>query len=149
MKVLLLQDVRSQGKAGQIIDVSDGYARNFLFPKGLASPADAQTLNAVRIKNEAEAHKKKVQRQRAMELVSEMSNLTVKVYAKAGDNGRLFGSVTSKEIAAALKEQFEIVVDRKKIYLEEPIRALGIVTVTAHMFESTNAKFKVEVLPIE
>ncbi|MBQ3552297.1 MAG: 50S ribosomal protein L9 [Clostridia bacterium] len=149
MKVLLLQDVRSQGKAGQIIDVSDGYARNFLFPKGLASPADAQTINAVRIKNEAEAHKKKVQRQRALELVSEMSNLTVKVYAKAGDNGRLFGSVTSKEIASALKEQFDIVVDRKKIYLEEPIRALGIVTVTAHMFESTNAKFKVEVLPIE
>ena len=149
MKVLLLQDVRSQGKAGQIIDVSDGYARNFLFPKGLASPADAQTINAVRIKNEAEAHKKKVQRQRALELVSEMSNLTVKVYAKAGDNGRLFGSVTSKEIASALKEQFDIVVDRKKIYLEEPIRALGIVTVTAHRFESSNAKFKVEVLPIE
>ena len=78
-----------------------------------------------------------------------MSNLTVKVYAKAGDNGKLFGSITGKEIAAALKEQYDITIDKKKIRLAEPIKTTGVTKVSAHMFEKTDASFKVEVLPLE
>lgn len=147
MKVLLQQDVKGSGKAGDIVNVSDGYARNFLIPKGLAIPADAQSINAANISKRAAQHRKDMQRRRARELADDMSGLTVRVYSKAGENGRLFGSVTNKEISEALKEQFDIEIDRKKIYLDEPIRSLGIVNVRAHMYEDAAAKFKVEVLP--
>lgn len=146
MKVLLKKDVAGQGKAGTVIEVSDGYGRNFLIPRGLAVPADAESINAARIRKDAQSHKLKMQRERAKELASEVSKLTVKVYAKAGENGRLFGSVTNQEIADALKAQYDIEIDKKKIRIEEPIRQVSIVTVTAHMFENESAKFKVEVL---
>ena len=149
MKVLLIKDVHGTGKTGEIVNVSDGYARNFLFPRGLASEADAQSINAANIKKRAQEHKKEVQRQKAAALANEMSGLSVKVYAKAGENGRLFGSVTSKEISEALKAQYDIDVDKKKIYLSEPIRTTGIITVSAHMYEQTDAHFKVEVLPAQ
>lgn len=149
MKVILLTDVKTLGKKGQIVQVSDGYARNYLFPKGLAQPADAKNVNAAKIKAGAEAHRKEVQRKNARELADGMSGLTVKIYTKAGDNGRLFGSVTAAEIADALKEQYDIDVDRKKIKIKEPIKAVGIFEVQAHMFESTEAKFKVEVIAAE
>ena len=147
MKVLLTSDVKGKGKAGDVVNVSDGYARNFLIPKNLAMPADANSINAAKVRKSAEAHRKEVQRQNATALASEMSGLTVKVYAKAGD-GRLFGSVGVAEIAAALKEQYDIEVDKKKIRLEEPIKTLGVTEVSAHMYEQTDAKFKVEVLPL-
>ncbi|OQB24959.1 MAG: 50S ribosomal protein L9 [Firmicutes bacterium ADurb.Bin182] len=148
MKILLLKDVKGTGKAGQVCSVSDGYARNFLIPKGLAVVADAQAVNTARIQAESDSHRKKMQRAKAMELADGMSGLTVKVKAKAGENGKLFGSVTAKEIADALKEQFDIEVDRKKIIIDEPIKTLGIVEVTAHMYEQTAAKFKVEVIAL-
>ncbi len=148
MKVLLKSDVHGCGKAGDIASVSDGYAKNFLIPKGLAVPADSDTINAVNIKKSAAKHRHEVQRQNAKALAADMSKLSVKVYAKCGDNGRLFGAITGKEIAAALKEQFDIEVDKKRIGLDEPIKAIGIYTVSAHMFEQTNASFKVEVLPL-
>lgn len=118
MKVLLTQDVKGKGKAGDIINANDGYARNFLIPRGLAVAAD------------------------------EMKGLTVKVYAKAG-SGKLFGSIGAAEIAEALKEQYGIDVDKKRIKLEEPIKSLGITDITAHLYEQTDTKFKVEVLPLE
>lgn len=149
MKVLLTSDVKGTGKAGQIAEVSDGYARNFLIPKGLATAADAKSINAANIKESAIKHKQAQQRQRALELADSMSGLTVKVYAKAGENGRLFGSITSKEVAESLKKQYDIEVDKKKIYLKEPIRDLGIVEVSAHMYEQTDAHFKVEVIAAE
>ena len=144
MKVLLLKDVHGTGKTGEIVNVSDGYARNFLFPRVLR-PKRRTVINAANIKKTQE-HKKEVQRQKAAALANEMSGLSVKVYAKAGENGRLFGSVTSKEISEALKAQYDIDVDKKKIYLSEPIRTTGIITVSAHMYEQTDAHFKVEVL---
>ena len=103
MKVLLQQDVKGSGKAGDIVNVSDGYARNFLIPKGLAIPADAQSINAANISKRAAQHRKDMQRKRARELADDMSGLTVRVYSKAGENGRLFGSVTNKEISEELK----------------------------------------------
>lgn len=148
MKVLLKQDVKGAGKAGEVVNVSDGYAKNFLIPKGLAAAADASAINAAAIKKSADAHRKDMQVKRARELASEMSGLTVKVTAKAGENGKLFGSVGAQEIADALKAQYGIEVDKRKIRIDEPIKALGVTDVTAHMFESTAAKFKVEVLPL-
>ena len=147
MKVLLTSDVKGKGKSGDVINVSDGYARNFLIPQGLAEAADSNNINAAKVRLEAQTHRKEQQRQNARALAGEMSGLTVKVYAKAGE-GRLFGSVGAAEIAAALKSQYDIEVDKKKIRLEEPIKSLGVTEVTAHMYEQTDARFKVEVLPL-
>lgn len=149
MKLLLKQDVKGTGKAGDVVNVSDGYARNFLIPKKLAVPADSGNINAANIKKNAEKHRIEMQRKNAKELASGMSNLTVRVYAKAGEGGRLFGSVTGKEIAEALKEQYDISIDKKKIRIDEPIKQTGITTVSAHMFEQTDARFKVEVIALE
>ena len=149
MKVLLQQDVKGTGSAGDIVNVSDGYARNFLIPKKLAVPANAGNINAANIKKDAAKHRVDMQRKNAKELASGMSNLTVRVYAKAGEGGRLFGSITGKEIAEALKAQYDISVDKKKIRITEPIKQTGIVTVRAHMFEQTDAKFKVEVIALD
>lgn len=147
MKVLLTSDVKGKGKNGDVINVNDGYARNFLIPQGLAVAADSNNINAAKVRQDAQTHRKEQQRQNAKALAGEMSGLTVKVYAKAGD-GRLFGSVGAAEIAAALKAQYDIEVDKKKIRLEEPIKTLGITEVSAHMYEQTDARFKVEVLPL-
>lgn len=149
MKVMLKQDVHGTGKAGDIVDVSDGYANNVLIPRKLAIPANAETINAANIKKAAAKHRVEVQRRNAKALASNMSGYTVKVYAKCGDNGRLFGAITGKEIAAALSEQYDISLDKKKIRLDEPIKAIGSYSVVAHMFEQTDAKFTVDVLPLE
>ncbi len=149
MKVLLNTDVKGTGKAGDIVNVSDGYARNFLMPKGLAVSADANNINAAKTKKSADMHRKEMQRKNAKELADSMSGLTVKVYAKAGDNGKLFGSIGVSEIAEALLKQYDIEVDKKKIRIGEPIKSLGIVEAQAHMYERTDAKFKVEVLPLD
>lgn len=149
MKVLMLKEVNGTGKEGEIVNVSDGYARNFLIPKKLAVVADASNIDAANRKKAAAAHRIDVQRKTAKELASGMSDLTVRIYAKAGENGRLFGSITANQIADALKEQYDITVDKKKIRIPEAIKTTGIVTVSAHMFEQTDARFKVEVLPIE
>ncbi len=149
MKVLLQQDVKGTGKAGDIVNVSDGYARNFLIPKKLAVPADSGNINAANIKKNAAKHRVEMQRKNARELASGMTDLTVRVYAKAGEGGRLFGSITGKEIAEALKAQYDISLDKKKIRIPEPIKQVGITTVSAHMFEQTDASFKVEVIATE
>jgi large subunit ribosomal protein L9 len=148
MKVLLKQDVKGSGKAGDVINVSDGYAKNFLIPKGLASAADASAINAAAIKKSADIHRKDMQVKRAKDLANEMSGLTVKVTAKSGENGKLFGSIGTQEIADALKAQYGIEIDKRKIRIDEPIKTLGITEVTAHMFENTAAKFKVEVIAL-
>ena len=147
MKVILQKDVSGTGKAGDIVNVSDGYARNFLIPKGLAASADAGSVNAAKVKKGADAHRQEVQRQRARELADSMSGLTVKVYAKAG-SGKLFGSIGAQEVADALREQYDIDVDKKRIRLADPIKSLGITDVRAHLYENTDTTFKVEVLPL-
>ena len=144
MKVLLTQDVKGKGKAGDIINANDGYARNFLIPRGLAVAADANNIHAANLKKQADVHRREVARQNARALADEMKGLTV----KAG-SGKLFGSIGAAEIAEALKEQYGIDVDKKRIKLEEPIKSLGITDITAHLYEQTDTKFKVEVLPLE
>jgi len=146
MKVLLEQDVKGTGKKGEVINVSDGYARNFLLPRKLATPADAQAVNAASIQKSAAAHRKFQAGIQARDLAKQLEGAQVTVRAKVGENGRLFGTVTGKEIAAALKEQTGIEIDKKKISLAEPIRALGETAVRVSLFENTFANLKVVVV---
>ena len=125
MKVILLQDVKGQGKKDQIINVSDGYAANFLFPKGLAKSADAQSLNDIKNKKAAEAHRIEVERAAAKETAARLEGIMLVIHASSGADGRLYGSITSKDIVEALQAQSGIVVDKRKILSDEPIRTYG------------------------
>ena len=125
MKVVFLKDVKGQGKAGDVKEVSDGYARNFLIPKGAAVLADAKALNEIEGKKASLAHKKEVEREQAMQTAKKLEDVSVKIQMTGGADGRLYGSVTSKEIAEQLKEQTGIEVDKRKISLSEPIKAFG------------------------
>jgi len=146
MKVLLEQDVKGTGKKGEVVSVSDGYARNFLLPHKLATPADAQAINAANIQKSAAAHRKFQAGVDARDMAKKLEGVSVTVRAKVGENGRLFGAVTGKEIAAALKEQTGVEIDRKKIALTEPIRSLGETSVRVSLFENTFASLKVVVV---
>ena len=143
MKLLLEQDVKGTGKKGEIVDVSDGYARNFLLPRKLATPADAQSVNAASIQKSAAAHRKFQAGVAARELAKQLDGAVVTVKAKVGENGHLFGAITGKEIAAALKEQKKVEVDKKKIALSDPIRALGEYNVRVSIYENTFSNVKV------
>ncbi len=145
MKLLLEQDVKGTGKKGEIVDVSDGYARNFLLPRKLATPADAQSVNAANIQKSAAAHRKFQAGLAARELAKQLEGAVVTVKAKVGENGHLFGAITGKEISAALKEQKQVDVDKKKIALSDPIRALGEYTIRVSIYENTFANIKVVV----
>lgn len=125
MKVIFQQDVRGQGKKGEMKEVSNGYARNYLFPRNLAVAATADNLNAMRLKEQAKAAQEAKERAAAQENAKKLEQVEVKVFAKAGSNGRLFGSVTSKEIAEALEAQHGIVIEKNKIVQPEPIKTFG------------------------
>ena len=125
MKVILTEDLKGRGYAGDIVNVSDGYARNFLLPKGLAKEATPQNLNIARQQQKANEKKHMTEKLSAEEAANKLSGLEVVVKAKSGEKGRLFGSVTSKEIADAIKDQHGIEIDKKKISLDEHIKELG------------------------
>ena len=142
MKVLLLQDVKGTGKKGEVVNVSDGYARNFLLPRKLADPADAQAINAANIQTSAAQHRKFTAGVKAREQAKALDGQVVRVKARVGENGKMFGTVSGKEIAAALNEQKGIEIDRKKISVD-PIRALGEYTAKLSLFEGVSASVKV------
>ena len=125
MKVILQQDVKGQGKKGQMVEVSDGYARNFLLPKKLAVAASAENVNTMRQQEKARLAQEAAERAAAMELVEKLKGCMVKIPAKAGNGGKLFGSVTSKEVADALKAQFGHEISKSKIVMADPIKAFG------------------------
>ncbi len=125
MKVVLTQDVKGQGKKGELINVSDGYARNFLLPKGLAIIADNKALNEIKGREASEQHKKDVELQNAKETAAKLETVTVKFANKAGADGRIYGSVTTKDLSEALKAQFGILVDKRKIQLDESLKTFG------------------------
>jgi len=145
MKVILNADVKGQGKKGQIVNVSDGYARNFLFPKNLAKEATADNLNAAKIKEAADIARLAREKAAAEELAKTLSELVVEVRAKAGSNGRLFGSITATDISDALKKQHKIEIDRHKIVLEENIKQFGTDDVKAKLYSEVSGKFRVKV----
>ena len=125
MKVILLKDVKGTGKKNEVKEVSDGYARNYLLPKKLAVPADNTNMKELNEKNKSKELKAQKEYEAAVELGKKMEELNVVIYTKAGDGGRLFGSITSKDIAEQIKKQHNIEVDKRKITLDEPIRVLG------------------------
>ena len=125
MKVILQQDVKGQGKKGQMIEASDGYARNFLLPRKLAVPATAENINTMKMQEKAKKAQEAAEKAEAQAIAEKLSGLTVKVVAKGGNGGRLFGAVTSKEISDALKAQHSIDIAKTKIVQEEPIKAFG------------------------
>ena len=143
MKVILLQDVRGQGKKGEVVNVSDGYARNFLFPRKLAQEATADALNAIKIQEEAKRASDAREKAKMEQLAAQFEKTTVKISAKAGANGKLFGSVTSKEISEELKKQFDIDVDKRRILLDEPIKTFGSYQLTAKLGYDVTAKLNV------
>lgn len=144
MKVLLRQDVKGQGKAGQIVNVSDGYARNFLFPRQLAVPADAQAMNEVRTKEEAARYHAKVEKDEATKTAALLKDKILEIKAKAGNGGRLFGSVTTKEVAAELDKQFDVKIDKRKISMDD-IKAFGSYTAELKMPQGVVATVTVKV----
>lgn len=119
MKVILKQDVKGQGKKGQLVQVSDGYARNFLLPKGLAVEADSQAMNDLKNKEAAQQYHKQVEKDEAEAAAKTLAGKTVKITARAGQNGKLFGSVTTKEVAEALQKQFSVSIDKRKISMAD------------------------------
>ena len=125
MKVILQQDVKGQGKKGQMIEASDGYARNFLLPRKLAVPATAENINTMKMQEKAKAAQEAAEKAEAQATADKLKGITVKVVAKAGNGGRLFGAVTTKEIADALAAQHGITVQKTKLVQDEPIKAFG------------------------
>ncbi len=147
MKVILKQDIKGVGKKDQVINAADGYARNFLFPKNLAVPADTGNMNNLKAKNESVQYRKGEDLKEAKEIAEKMKTITVKIPVKAGENGRLFGAVTAKEIAEALKKDFGIEVDKKKVLLQESIKVAGATKVDIKLNEGVVASVQVMVTP--
>ncbi len=147
MKVILTKDVKAQGKKGDVIDVSDGYARNYLFPNGLAEPATSSALNSIKIAREAEARRRKIEHDEAVELCKRLAGLTVTVKIKTGANGKLFGALNTAAVSDALKEM-GIELDKKKIVIPEPIKALGHYTIIIKPFAEVQGKLNVNVVAL-
>ncbi|MBQ6575957.1 MAG: 50S ribosomal protein L9 [Lachnospiraceae bacterium] len=145
MKVILLQDVKSVGKKGDIVEVSDGYAKNFIFKKKLGTPADPKNLNDLKLKKANDEKVAAENLEAAKELAEKIAEKTVVVSLKAGEGGKPFGSVSSKEIAQEAKDQFGLDIDKKKIVLAEPIRAFGTHEVAVKLHPSVTAALKVKV----
>ncbi len=145
MKVLLLADVKGQGKKDQIINVSDGYARNFLFPKKLAVEADAKVLGDAKIKEEARQFKLKEEKAAAMKLAERLGEINLIITATAGVDGKLYGSVTAKDISEKLKSDFGIDIDKRKLTLGENIKSFGAYTVDAKIYPEVSGKIRVTV----
>ena len=144
MKVILKQDVKGLGKKGQLVSTSDGYARNFLFPKGLAAEANAQAMSELKNKEDAERYRIKTETAAAQKAADEISGKTIRISAKAGQNGKLFGSVTAKEIAETLKSTFGVNVDKRKINVEE-IKQFGTYEFEVKLYTGISAKLYVMV----
>ena len=146
MKVILLDNIKGVGKKDEVINAADGYARNFLLPRKLAVEANAENMSKLNNKKEAASYKKDVERQAAEELAKKLKGIMLKVKVKAGENGKIFGGVTAKEISDNLKSQYKFDIDKKKIELKETIKTLGEFNVPIKLFEGVIANLKVEVI---
>ena len=145
MKVILKQDVKGLGKKDQMVEASDGYARNFLFPKGLAVEASASNINVMKTKNEAEKQRKDREIAQAKALAEKVKTTTVTLKVKAGENGKLFGSITSKDVSEALKAQHKLDIDKKKIVMPEALKSIGTCEVEVKLYPEISSKLTVKV----
>ena len=146
MKVILKENVKSIGKKDEIVNVSDGYARNFLFVKNLAVEANADNLAKLKSKKDSEQFKKNQDKEAAKEIAEKMEKIKLQFRVKTGENGKIFGGVSSKEIQEKLEKDYNIKVDKKKIELKETIKTLGITKVQIKLFEGVIASLKVEIV---
>ena len=146
MKVILLDNIKGVGKKDEIINASDGYARNFLFPKKLAVEANAENMSKLNNKKDANQYKKDVEKQAAEEMAKKIKGIMLKIKVKAGENGKIYGGVTPKEISENLKSQYKFEIDKKKIELKEPIKTLGSFEVTIKLYEGIVGVLKVQVI---
>ncbi len=144
MKVILLADIKGVGKKDEVINASDGYARNFLFPKKLAVEANSENMSKLKAKNDSKVYKKSVEKEEAQKLAEKLKGILLKISVKTGENGKIFGSITAKEIADNLKEQYKIEIDKKKIDLKEPIKTLGSFSVSVKLYEGVVGVLKVQ-----
>ena len=146
MKVILLDNIKGVGKKDEIINSSDGYARNFLFPKKLAVEANNENMNKLKAKKQSEQYKKDVEKENAQKIAKQLDEIILNIKVKAGENGKIFGGVTSKEISEELKKQYKIDVDKKKIVLNENIKNIGSFDINIKLYEGVLGKLKVKVV---
>ena len=144
MKVILKENIKSIGKKDEVINVSDGYARNYLFAKNLAVEATPGNLAKLQTKKDSEQFKKNIEKEEAEKLADKLSKITLEFSVKAGENGKIFGGISTKEIAEKLEKQYSIKVDKKKIELKEAIKTLGITNVEIKLYEGVIGKVKVK-----
>ncbi len=146
MKVILLDNIKGVGKKDEIINASDGYARNYLLPKKLAVEANSENLSKLNNKKESAIYRKDMEKQEAQEIAKKLQGIMLKIKVKAGENGKIFGGVTSKEISENLKNQYKIIIDKKKIDLKETIKNLGEFNIDIRLYDGVLAKLKIEVI---
>ena len=146
MKVILKDNIKGVGKKNEVINASDGYARNFLFPKNLAVEATPENMQKLNSQNQAKQYRKDQEKEQAQEIAKRLETLTVEIKVQAGENGKIFGSVSSKEISESLEKQYKIIIDKKKIEIKEPIKVLGTRTIEARLFEGVIGKIKINVV---
>lgn len=145
MKVILLDNIKGVGKKDQIINAADGYARNYLLPKKLAVEANNENMSKLKAKEDSNKYKKDLEKQEAENIAKKLKNIVLTITVKAGDNGKIFGGVTSKEISEELNKQHKIAIDKKKINMQQTIKTLGVFNVEIKLFEGVIGKLKVEV----
>lgn len=148
MKVILKADIKGVGKKNEVINASDGYARNFLFPKNLAVEANAENMSKLKAQNEATQFKKDTEKEDAKKVAEKLTKIMVKIQVKAGENGKIFGGVSAKDISENLEKQYSIKIDKKKIDLKETIKTLGVHNVDAKLYEGVSGKIKIDVVSL-
>ena len=146
MKVILLSDIKGVGKKDQVIEASDGYARNFLFPKKLAVEANNANMSKLKAKQESKQFRKDNEKREAEELARKLKGIMLKIRVKAGENGKIFGGVTSKEISEGLKRDYNIEIDKKKINLTDTVKTLGTILVDIRLYEGVIGNLKVDII---
>lgn len=146
MKVILKQDIKGVGKKDQVINASDGYARNFLFPKNMAVEANPENMSKLKAKQDSNAFKKSQEKEEAKRIAEKISKLILRIPVKAGEKGKIFGGVSSKEISELLEKEYNIKIDKKKIELKETIKTLGSRNVNIKLYEGVTANLKIDVV---
>ena len=146
MKVILTQDIKGVGKKDEIINANDGYARNFLLPRKLAVEANAQNMSLLQGRKDSASFKKEQEKENALKLQETLTKTMLRIKVKAGENSKIFGSITSKEIATELKNQYNIEIDKKKILLKDPIKEIGVFNIEIKLYEGIIGKLKIDIV---
>ena len=146
MKVILLSDIKGVGKKDQVIEASDGYARNYLFPKKLALEANTENMSKLKARQNSNQFRKDTEKKQAEEIAKKLKGIMLKIKVRAGENGKIFGGVTSKEISEGLKRDYNIDIDKKKILLNETIKTIGTFTINIKLYEGVIGKLRIDVI---